>query len=270
MKSKVFLSIENISSSYGDTKILHDISFTVGKNSVSALLGANGSGKTTLIKCLCSLQKHEGQCILQNESLEKYSIKQRAKKISYIPQKSGIQMSISVMDVVLMGYNAVLSLLEKPSAKQVQKAQTVLTDLGLKDFANRDFMSLSEGEKQLVILARTIIEEATLLLLDEADSALDFKNRRIFLNEICKLVKTEAKAAVLTLHDPLLALQYCDQLILLKEGKCVGCIYPQKDTMETMEKALSQIYGNIKLKEIEGKEGKRLFAMFMEDEVCVQ
>lgn len=266
MGSKKFLKVENIKSGYSSKEIIHGISFEADKHSITCLLGANGSGKTTLLKCLCSLHPHEGKTILKTEELEKLSLKERAKRISYISQTSGIEMSISVLDVVLMGFNPTLSLLQRPSLKQINLAKDALAYFKLESYAQRDYITLSGGEKQLVIMARMMVENSLLLLLDEPDSALDFNNRHTILKTIAEIVKKEEKACVLCLHDPILSLQYCDQILLIKDGLCVACIYPQIDSVEIIEDALSKIYGNIKVEMKIGKNNKRMFHLFLEEE----
>lgn len=261
MEKNTFMKINALSAGYGKKEIITNISFSVKPHTLTCLMGANGSGKTTLLRSIANQLSHLGSCSLKGEILEEKSVRQLAREISYIPQKSGVSISLSVLDVVLMGYHAKLKLLENPNKKQIERACKVLNEIGLEEKINTDYLKLSEGQKQLVILARMMIEDTKLLLLDEPDSALDVPNRFRMMYHIRTMVETEEKAGILSLHDPLLALEFCDQLVLLKEGRCIEILYPKKDSIDKMEASFCQTYGKINLMECFDKEGKRHFSM---------
>lgn len=282
---QAFFMAEHICAAHRSGFALRDVSFSVEAGTLTALLGANGSGKTTLLRAICQQMKHGGNCWLQmgeagggspqkydvgSSSLQKkgaggsslqagdteirhgvvlegLSMRSLARMVSYIPQRSGISVAMSVLDVVLMGFNPWLGLLEKPDAGQRRQAQQALEALGLGAYIQRDYRSLSEGQKGLVILARTLVEDTRLLLLDEPDSALDFPNRYAIMEKIAGMVKGQAKAGILSLHDPALAMAFCDRMILLKEGRCIGQLCPGSDGIPEMEAALRQIYGPVRL-----------------------
>ncbi len=121
-----FLTVKNLSAGYGKRNILSGVSFSMEPGHILGVLGANGCGKTTLIKCLCGILPHEGECMLLGERLEDLSSRQIARKCSYIPQRSGIGIEISVLDVVLMGYNPRLRLLEHPGREMKASAMEML------------------------------------------------------------------------------------------------------------------------------------------------
>lgn len=267
MANKSFFQAEHISAGYGQKNVLHDVSLSAESGTLTCLLGANGCGKTTLIKSLAGQLQHQGHCMLQGEMQEDLSLRQRAQRISYIPQRSGITISLPVLDVVTMGFNPKLKLLEKPGKRQLAMARAALAETGMAAYEEQDYLTLSEGQKQLVILARLLIEETDLLLLDEPDSAMDFQNRHIMMRRIRDIIKGGGKAGILCLHDPMLALTYCDQIVLLKDGCCIGEIYPQSDAVEVMEPALRQIYGNVRVAEICQSAGKRHLTLIWEETV---
>ena len=260
-----FFKAENICTSYGDIEVISGISFSMEKHSLTGLIGANGSGKTTLLKSMAGRLKHKGNAYLNDECLGNMPVRELAKRISYIPQKSGIDISIPVIDVVLMGFNPELRLLEQPSAMQKRQAEEAIRTVGLSRYINTDFLKLSAGEKQLVFLARTLIENTSLLLLDEPDSALDFNNRYSILKRIKEMVSDHEKAGILCLHDPMLAMEFCDQLVLIKDGRCANVIKPHADSLEKMETALRQIYGNVSLVSCKDKLGREHFSLLWED-----
>ena len=154
-----------------------------------ALLGPNGSGKTTLLRAICGELSHSGHVLLNGQDLTALSPKALAGLVSYIPQQSGISISMSALDVVLMGFYSRLKLFKQPSAKMRETALQALASVGLDDFANRDYLTLSGGEQQLVILARTLIEDTSLLLFDEPDSSLDFGNKYRMMGLIADIVQ---------------------------------------------------------------------------------
>ena len=172
------VSIQDLSVSLGGHQILNHLSLSVeNPGHMIALLGPNGSGKTTLLRAICGELSHSGHVLLNGQDLTALSPKALAGLVSYIPQQSGISISMSALDIVLMGFYSRLKLFEQPSAKMREAALQALASVGMDDFANRDYLTLSGGEQQLVILARTLIEDTSLLLFDEPDSSLDLGNK---------------------------------------------------------------------------------------------
>ena len=253
-----FLKIEHIHAGYGCRTVLKDVSFQAEKGMLTALLGANGCGKTTLLKVLCRQLPYSGSCVLEGRPLERFPRRALARQISYIPQRSGVGISLPVLEVVLMGFNPVLGVLQRPSQAQKSRAYEALAAVGLEACAEEDYQRLSEGQKQLVILARTMVEDARLLLLDEPESALDFFHRHQMMRLLLGLTAGSGKAGLVTLHDPALALEYCQRLVLLKDGMCIAVLHPVSDSVSRMEQALRSLYGPVRLKLLENDEKPRL------------
>lgn len=262
-----FFSAKHITAGYGSGHVIDDVSFELESGSLMGILGANGSGKTTLLKAVCGILPHHGSCLLDKRPLESLSVRQMAQLCSYIPQRSGISIDISAEDVVLMGFNPRLGLLEHPTKDMRDTARHALQQVGLADKADTNYLHLSEGQKQLCILARTLVSGSRLLLLDEPESALDFRYRYRMLNLLRGWVRENKSGAVVTLHDPVLALNYCDSLLLLGEGKALGIIRPGIDSVEMMEEMLGKIYGNISLQYAVGKSGRRQLIMLNEEDI---
>lgn len=253
-----FLEIEHLRAGYRQKDILKDVSFQAEQGQLTALLGANGCGKTTLLKALCRQIPYTGSCLLEGKSLEGFSPRALARQITYIPQRSGVGISLPVLEVVLMGFNPVLGVLQHPSEGQKNRAREALAAVGMEDRAGEDYQRLSEGQKQLVILARAMVEDARLLLLDEPESSLDFFQRHRMMRLLSDMVAGSGKAGLVTLHDPALALEYCRRLALLKDGVCIAVLHPASDSVARMEQALAEIYGPIRLKQLEDTEKPRL------------
>lgn len=261
-----FFTATNISAGYGGKPIVEKLSFFVDEKCLFGILGANGSGKTTLLKAVCGILPHAGSCVLEGEMLEKMSPRKLARCCSYISQRSGISIDISVLDVVLMGFNPWLGLLEYPTAVMKEECRRALRLVGLDGKEESNYLTLSEGQKQLCILARTLCGKAKLLLLDEPESALDFQFRYRMLEILQSWLSESGKAALVTLHDPYLALNYCDKLLLLSEGTVLGTICPKTDSLVQMEEMLNQIYGKISLSRLTDRNGQEHIVMLKEKE----
>lgn len=164
-----FFSVQDISLCLGGRQILDHVSFSVDTpGRVIGLLGPNGGGKTTLLRAICGELPHDGHVFLEGAELAGLRSKELARRVSYIPQLSGISISMSAIDVVLMGFYPKLKLLSQPSADMRAAALRALEQVGMAGLADRDYLTLSGGEKQLVILARTLVEDTKLLLFDRA------------------------------------------------------------------------------------------------------
>ncbi len=251
-----FFITDDLTTGYGKKTILNNISFSLEPGTITALLGANGSGKSTLLKALCCQLPYQGRCLLKGQPLDAMSPRKLAGALSYIPQQSGVTLSLPLIDVVLMGFNPRLKLLERPSSRQKTEALRALAAVGLAGKEAEDYLTLSEGQKQLCILARIIVENTTLLLLDEPDSALDFHNRYQMMQILQEMILHQEKAALICLHDPVLALDLCHQLLLLKDGRCIASLHPGSDSLKQMQEAFSEIYGPVSLLRCMDRHGK--------------
>ncbi len=246
------LEVKGLSAGYGKKRILEDISLSLAPGELVGVLGENGSGKTTLLKSLCGILPHQGECLLDGENRESLSSRQLAREISYIPQRSGISIDLSALEVVLMGFNPQLRLLEYPNAAMKRQAGQALEAVGLGGRGEENFQSLSQGQQQLCVLARTLVSQAEVLLLDEPESALDFGGRYRMLGQLQNFLG-QGRGALVTLHDPQLALNRCHRLLLLSGGKLIGEIFPGRDSLRDMETALEKLYGGLSLLRVDGQ-----------------
>ncbi|MBV7276614.1 ABC transporter ATP-binding protein [Clostridium sp. PL3] len=254
------LEIEHVRVSYEKKNIIADVNFSVEAGEFCALLGLNGSGKTTLLRAVCGLLKtDQGRITVAGRCLGPMNEYKRARLLSYIPQRSSEMNGATVLDVVLMGLNPHIKLLQAPSHKQKEQAVRLLQQAGLSGYENHDFDKISEGQKQLAIFTRALLQDAPVMLMDEPDSALDFVNRNIVLSRIKNAVHEKKKAGLITLHDPNFALAFCDRLLLLKSGNIACDIELKAASNEEIRQGLSLIYGRIDLLE---HKGKRLMVAF--------
>jgi len=259
------LHVRALCAGYGAGRVLRGVSFHVGAGEVVGLLGANGCGKTTLIKALCGILPRTGEVTIGGKDASRLSAREMARLTGYIPQRSGVTIDISALDVVLMGFNTQLKLLGQPDARMRESAREALLRVGLGGREEENYQHLSEGQKQLCILARTLVTGSRLLLLDEPESALDFRLRGEMLALIRRAAREEGRGALIALHEAQLALNGCDRLLLLSGGGVTGEISPGTDTIETMETALASIYGPVSLHRVCGRTGKTQLVMIRED-----
>ena len=242
------IEIKNLSVGYDKKTILDDISFSLNKGEVTVLLGLNGSGKTTLLKSIAGLLKpFKGSIIVKGKEISSLSSKEKAKNISYIAQRPSSPEGLTLLDIVLMGYNSSLSLLSRVGKKEEEEAKSVIKSLFLEEKTNELFSSLSEGQKQLGILARALVQSSPIMLMDEPESALDYKNRIMLLKTIRKIAKEMDKTVLLTMHSPEYAIRYADRIVTMKDKKIKRSIYLKGEKCEKIEEVLREIYGDIRL-----------------------
>jgi len=240
------MRVENLKVGYGDKIILEDISFSLKEGELVALLGLNGTGKTTLLKTISGLLKPiSGKCYIKGKNSFDMNEKERARSISYMPQRNSIIYNTLVLDVVLMGITPYLGIFNSPNKIHKKLAYDMLKKMGMERYAYDDFLHLSEGQKQLVMMCRSLMQNAEIMLFDEPDSALDYNNKHMVLTKIRELIKKEKRGGIITLHDPNYALNYCDRIIFLEDGN----ILAEFDTNEVdsifLKKIFSRIYGKI-------------------------
>ena len=258
------LQVNQITAGYHGRTVIHDLSFTLAGGQVLGVLGANGSGKTTFIKAVCGILPHQGQCLLDGTALEHLRPKALARLCGYIPQRSGLAIELSALDVVLMGFNPHLGLLQPPTPAMGQAASAMLEQVGLPGRDRDSYLTLSEGQKQLCLLARALVGGAELLLLDEPESALDLRARHRTLHLLREVAAKGDRAVLLSLHDPNLALNFCDALLPVDGGRAAGLVYPGRDREETLTAALARLYGPVCLRRCTDDHGQSHLVMLKE------
>ena len=213
------LSIENIDVALGNKKVVHDACIKVNKGEVVGLIGPNGSGKSTLLKTIYRICKPKsGVIYLDGKNLLTMPIKDMACELGAVSQFNHIAFDIKVEDMVLMGRSPHKKMLEQDNEQDYKIAREMLDKVDMLNYAKRSFSTLSGGEKQRVLLARTLAQQVKLLILDEPTNHLDIKYQIQILN----LVKSLKTTAVVALHDLNLAAAYCDKLYVMHNGNVVA------------------------------------------------
>ncbi len=213
--------VKNGSFGYKKTEILKDINFTVRDGEVMSVLGPNGVGKTTLLKCMMGLLKwKEGESLLDGENIRNIKPRDFWQKIAYVPQAKGSAFGFSAIDMVTLGRSAHLGTFSQPKAEDKEAARQAMEDMGILHLKDKLCTEMSGGELQMVLIARALTINPKLLVLDEPESNLDFRNQLIILETIRELSKKRGISAIVNTHYPEHALKISDNaLILNREGK---------------------------------------------------
>lgn len=183
-----------------------------------ALLGPNGGGKTTLLKTLLGLiPPLAGEVRLEGEPLARMPVRERARRMAYVPQVHLGTFGFSVAEVVLMGRTARHGPFARPSAADERAAQGMLEGLGIGHLAARPYTLISGGERQLALIARALAQEPRLVVLDEPTASLDFGNQGRVLREMRRLAAS-GLAVLFTTHDPNQALRSADDVLMIRDG----------------------------------------------------
>jgi len=196
------LEVKNVSCGYPGKTIVEDISFQVNTGDILCILGPNGVGKTTLFKTILGFLKLQGgEILLDGEDIFKWTRKDFAKAIGYVPQAHTPPFPYKVIDVVVMGRTAHLGLFSSPSNEDFRIAEEIIDSLGITYLKNDVYTEISGGERQLVLIARALAQEPKMLIMDEPTSNLDFGNQIRVLEHINKLAERNI-GIIMTSHFP--------------------------------------------------------------------
>jgi iron complex transport system ATP-binding protein len=218
----VNLAGHDLTIGYSDRVVGRGLNVTLAQGEVLALLGPNGGGKTTLLKTLLGLIRPlAGEAQIEGRSLAAYSIRERARRIAYVPQLHTPTFAFTVEAVVLMGRTAHGNLFSRPSAHDREVARQALLRFGIEHLGDRPYTMISGGERQLVLLARALAQEPQFVVLDEPTASLDFGNQGKVMREIRALAGA-GHGILFTTHDPNHALRAADRAYLLREGERIA------------------------------------------------
>lgn len=196
------LEIKNAICGYQNKTIVEDISFGVETGDILCILGPNGVGKTTLFKTILGFLKLKGgEILLDDQDIFKWSRKDFAKAIGYVPQAHTPPFPYKVRDVVVMGRTAHLGIFSSPSKKDFDMAEEIIDSLGISYLKDDVYTEISGGERQLVLIARALAQDPKILIMDEPTSNLDFGNQVRVLKHIKKLAERNI-GIIMTSHFP--------------------------------------------------------------------
>ena len=234
------IEVKNLRFRYGARPVIGDVSFTAEKGELLAVLGPNGVGKSTLFRCLLGFLKPVGgEILVDGKELTAYSRRELAKKIAYIPQSHTPAFDHTVLDSVLMGMTAQLRVFEQPGQAQREKAMQMRRALGIEKLSSRGCMKISGGERQLMLLARALVQDASMLIMDEPTANLDYGNSCRVMERVKKLGQT-GYTIIFSTHDPNQAFSYATKVLALKDGGVMAVGAPEAVLTEDV---LSSLYG---------------------------
>jgi iron complex transport system ATP-binding protein len=218
------ISLVNLRFSYaGDHRtVLNDLSLDIPAGTITAILGPNGAGKTTLLRIILGLLSPQaGHVQIDGRALASYTRRDLSRLIALVPQAEHIPFDFSVLEYVLMGRSPYLGMLDMPGEDDYRVALDALETLDLSPLTHRPVTELSAGERQLVMLARTLAQQPRILLLDEPTAHLDLGNKGRLLRVLRQLAG-RGVTVVFTTHDPEAAISVARYLILMRAGRTLA------------------------------------------------
>lgn len=218
------IEVTGVGAAYpGATKsIFENHTWTIRKGEILTILGPNGAGKSTLLKCLSALLRpSQGHVHIGGDDVQQLNPRERAQRIALVSQSEQTAFALSVHEIVLTGRAAHLGMFERPGHQDHQLTSEAIATMGIAHLEQRSFSELSGGERQLARIARALVQQSAVLLLDEPTAHLDLANQIQVLKAIMQLL-ARGCTVVMTSHDPAHAL-LCEgkALMLGKDGSHV-------------------------------------------------
>lgn len=213
------IEARNLAYGFNNNIVGSNIYFEVAKGEMLFILGPNGIGKTTLIKTILNLLGPlDGDILIDNLSISDFNRKELGRIFAYVPQNNSFNFPFKVIDMILMGRTPYLEKFQTPKKKDYEIAFNSLEILNISHLENKPFTNISGGEKQLVLIARALTQEANFLVLDEPTSSLDFGNEVKLLKILEKLSK-RGMGVIMATHNPNHAVKKSGKILLLKGKK---------------------------------------------------
>lgn len=201
-----------------NSPIFSDINFSVDAGEILAILGPNGAGKTTLLRCITGMLRWRGgQSLLDGEPIHAQPPGRLWQKMAYVPQAKSASSAYTAFETVLLGRSSHLGAFSTPKQGDMDKAWHAMEKLGIVHLAEKKCNSISGGELQMVLIARALAAEPEVLILDEPESNLDFKNQLIVLDAMGSLARS-GMTCIFNTHYPAHALQRSNKSLLLSRG----------------------------------------------------
>ena len=243
----IILQADHLFLNYNGTCVVKDINIKIPQGKIIGIIGPNGSGKSTLLKALAGLHKpSRGNAYLKDQNLQSLSPQQRAKLIGWVPQRQSYTWPLTVEDMVNLGRAPHCGWFLPLSSHDHKQVANILSITELSDLKARRIDKLSGGELQRTMIARTLVQEPEILLLDEPTANLDVHHQLQVLDMVFELVNNRNLTVVIALHDLSMAARYCEELILLNHGECYSKGNPEEvltpQNIETVFGVKAQLY----------------------------
>ncbi len=221
------LEVNGICFSYSSKPVLNNVVFSVNEPKLVAILGPNGVGKSTLIHCIDRILKPSGGTVMiDGKANIDYHMKELAKKVGYVPYSSSDTFPMTVVDAVLLGRHPHSNW--KTTKEDVRLVISVLRRMGISDLAKCQFNELSAGQHQKAMLARGLVQEPEILLLDEPTANLDVKHQ-LGVTKLLKEISDENHTLIIMIcHDLNIAAKYADVILMMKDGTIYAAGTPEE------------------------------------------
>ena len=201
-----------------DTPVFQDINFSVDAGQILAILGPNGAGKTTMLRCITGMLRWRGgESLLDGQAIHTMSPGKLWSQMAYVPQAKSAASAYTAFETVLLGRSSRMGIFSTPKQEDLDKAKQAMELLGIAHLAHKKCTAISGGELQMVLIARALASEPQVLILDEPESNLDFKNQLVVLDAMSKLAR-EGMTCIFNTHYPAHALQRADKALILSRG----------------------------------------------------
>ncbi len=213
---------DNLYFSYGSIPCINDVSLQLNSGCFYGLIGPNGSGKSTLIDLLSGhLFADEGIIYVDGLDIRAYPRRKLARKLTSVPQSFTLNFEYSVEDVVLMGRYPYIPRFANPQKHDFLAVEEAMHSLDIYHLRARKVTQLSGGEKQRVMIARSLAQDTDIILLDEVTSNLDINHAVSIMKVMHHMVSRHQKTVLAALHDLNIASAFCDKLVVMREGEIV-------------------------------------------------
>ncbi|MDD5014400.1 MAG: ABC transporter ATP-binding protein [Atribacterota bacterium] len=251
----MILEVKNLSFNYHNSQtIFHDVSFNVDNGEVLSILGINGSGKSTLLNCIANIYKPKsGEIFLNGHPMSKMNLRDVAQVIGYVPQIHTPAYSYTVREFAVMGRTPYIGVFKTPSTRDYRIADEALERVGIVHLRDKPYTEISGGERQQVLIARVIVQQPQIILLDEPTAHLDYGNQHRTVQMIRQLA-AEGYVLIMTTHNPEHAIILNGKVAILNRQGVLG-IGQAAETLSA--ETLSNLYG-LSIKTIYDDEAKRI------------
>ena len=244
------INVDNISYKAGAVEICKNMSLNIEEGVFYGIIGPNGSGKSTLLKQICRVLKPTyGKIMLNGIDINSLSYKETAKQLGVLLQENSLDFDYSVKEMILMGRAPYHSGLKRETPEDQEIINQCLKKVGMSKEINRSFVTLSGGEKQRVLLARALAQQARILLLDEPTNNLDIG----YQYQMFEFLHALPLTIFMIIHDLNLASIFCDMLVVIDNGKIIASGTPRQVITEHLLRDVFSVEARVEQNDESGK-----------------